>query len=155
MVTVVVRLRFKLTYSISVRHGPCLGDSEKRIQAFKTQCLRNVSASPTWSTGATTGCAAGSASSWAHRNLSWQLSKDGNSHGSGMSHATSASPKSFSVPRRVGHAAVGRGNAGWTALKSRRPSPCRSCSLRKDWASLQNRLSCPPDGQGTELNRTR
>ena len=36
---------------------------------------------------------------------------DGNSHGSGMSLPTTASPKS---PCMVGDAVVGRGNAGWT-----------------------------------------
>ena len=42
----------------------------------------------------------------------WQLSRDGNWHGSGMSHATTACPKpSFRAPWRVEDAVVGRGNA--------------------------------------------
>ena len=37
----------------------------------------------------------------------WQLSRDGKLHGSGMSHATKASPKpSFRAPWRVGDAVV-------------------------------------------------
>ena len=50
-----------------------------------------------------------------HKNLFWQLSRDGNMHRSGMSHAMTASPKpSFRAPCRVGDAVVWRGNAGWT-----------------------------------------
>ena len=55
--------------------------------------LRKCLSSPTWSTRPTTGCGAGSASLRVHRNLFWQLSRDGNLHGSGMSHAPTASPK--------------------------------------------------------------
>ena len=54
-----------------------------------------------------------------HRNLFWQLSRDGKLHGSGMSNATTASLKpSFRAPWWVGGAVVGRGNAGWTTSKS-------------------------------------
>ena len=41
-----------------------------------------------------------------------------------MSHVTTASPEpSFMEPWRLGDAAVGRGNAGWTASKTRHPCP--------------------------------
>ena len=49
--------------------------------------------SSTWSTRPTLGCRARSPSFLAHGNIFWQLSRNGNLHGSGMSHATTASPK--------------------------------------------------------------
>ena len=65
-----------------------------------------LSASPTWSTWPTTGCGARSTSLWVHGNFFWSLSRDGNLHGSGMSHATTASPKqTFQLLRHLG---------GWT-----------------------------------------
>ena len=116
-----------------------------------------------------TGCGARSIPLWIHGNLFWQLSRDGHLHGSGMSHATTASPKSsFRAPWRVGaDAVVSRGKAGWTTSKSGHPCPCQNCGLRRAQncgglpaektgrGSLLNRPSCPPDdpiGQGTELN---
>ena len=87
---------------------------------------------------------------WVHRNLFWQLSKDGILHGSGMSQFTTALPKpSFRAPWSVGDAVVGRGNAGWTTSKSGHPCPCQNWSQRPPaektgrW-SLLNRPSCPP-----------
>ena len=66
---------------------------------LKPSTWRNFSASPIWSTRQITGCGALSTSLWVHMNLFWQLSRDGNLHGSGMSHATTASPKpSFRAP---------------------------------------------------------
>ena len=45
---------------------------------------------------------------WVHRNLFWQLARDGNLHGSGMPYATTAYPKpSFRAPERVDNAVVG------------------------------------------------
>ena len=68
-----------------------------------------------------TGCGARPTSLWVYRSLFWQLFRDGNLHGSGMSHATTASQKpSFRAPWRVDDAVVGRGNAGWTTSKSGR-----------------------------------
>ena len=108
------------------------------------------------------GCGARSTSLWVHRNLFWQLSRDGNLHGSGMSHPTTASPKrSFGAPWRVGNDVVGRGNAGWTTSKSGHPCRSQNCSQgppaeKTGRGSLMNRPSCPPAkqiGQGTELNR--
>ena len=64
-----------------------------------------------------------------HRNLFRQLSKDGNWHGSGMSHTTTACPEpSFKGTLEVGDAVVGRGNAGWTASKSGHPCPWQNYS---------------------------
>ena len=46
----------------------------------------------------------------------------GSLHGSGMSHATTASQKpSFRAPWRVSDAMIGRGSAGWTTSKSGHP----------------------------------
>ena len=66
-----------------------LADSEERIQAFETQSLRTLfriffSEHKTKKLGAEQ-----------DRNLFWQLSRDGNLHGSDMSHATTASPKTI------------------------------------------------------------
>ena len=55
------------------------------------RCGEASSASLTWSKTTTTGCGARSTSLWVHRKLFWQLSRDGNLHGSGMSHAMTAS----------------------------------------------------------------
>ena len=77
----------------------------------------------------TTGCRARSTSLWVHRNIFWQLSRDGNLHGSGMSHAMTSSPEpSFRAPWRVVDAVVGRGNVRWTTSKSGHPCPCQNCS---------------------------
>ena len=88
--------------------------------------------------------------------------QEGNLHGSGMSHATTAIPKpSFRAPWRVGDAVVVRGNAGWTSSKSGHPCSCQNCSQwpppeKAGRGSLLNRPSSPlvnPIDQGTELNR--
>ena len=113
-----------------------------------------------WSTRQTTGCRGSSTSLWVHRNLFWQPLRDGNLHGSGMSHATTASPKpSFRAHWRVGDVAFGRRNAGWTASMSGHPCPCQNCSqgppaTKSGRGSLLNRPSSPPDdpiGHGTEV----
>ena len=60
-------------------------------------------------------------------NFFWQLSRDRNLHGSGMSHAATASPKpSFRVPWRVGDTVIGRGNGEWTTLKMDIPAYART-----------------------------
>ena len=98
-----------------------------------------------------TGCGGRSVSLWVHRNISRQLSTDENVHGSGMSHATTASPKpSFKAPWKVDDTVVGRENAGWTTSKSGHPCPCQNCSQgppaeKTGRVSLLNRPSCPPD----------
>ena len=109
----------------------------------------NFSMSPTWSTRPTTGCGARSTFLRVHMNLFWHLSGDGNLHGSGMSHATTASPKpSFRAPWKVGDAVIDRGNAGWTS-KSAYSCPCQSCSQgppaeKTGIEFLLNCPSCPP-----------
>ena len=114
--------------------------------------------SPTWSTRPTTGCRAGLTPLWVHRNLLWQPSRDRNLCGSGMSHATTASPELFSrAPWRVGDVMVSRGNAWWTTSKSGHPCPCQNCSQgppaeKTGRGSLLNCPSCFPDDptdQGT------
>ena len=70
-----------------VKYGPWLLSLRKKDPGFWRQCLRNFSASPTWSIRPMTGCEARSTSLWVHRNI-WQLSRDGNLHGLGMSHAS-------------------------------------------------------------------
>ena len=73
-------------------------------------------------------------------------SEDRNSHGSGISFATTASPKpSFRTPWRVGGAVVSRGNARWTTSKSGRTCLCQNFwqgpSTEKTWKGSQ--LNCP------------
>ena len=86
--------KFKLYASLftSILHYGCetwnlLADSEHGSRPSKPSAWGNLSVSPIWSIRPTTGCGAGSTSLWVHRNLFWQLSRDGNLHGSGMSHA--------------------------------------------------------------------
>ena len=58
-------------------------------------------------------------------NLFWQMSRDRNLHGLGLSNAMTAFPKpSFIAPWKMGDAMVSRGNAGWTVSKSWHPYPC-------------------------------
>ena len=96
-------------------------------------------------------------------NLFWQLSGYKKLHGSGMSHAMTASPKiSIKTSSRVGDAVIGKGNAGWTMSKSEHICPCQNCSQgppaeKTGGWSLLNRPSSPPNdpiGQGTEVNWT-
>ena len=97
----------------------------------------------------TTVCGARSTSWWVHMNLFWPLSRDGNLHGSDMSHATTASLNpSIRTPWRVGDAVISRGNAGWTTPKTENPCPYQNCSQRPPAektgrGSLLNRPSCP------------
>ena len=75
------------------------------------------------------------------RKLFRQLSRNGNLHGSALSHATTASPNPFfRAPWRVGNAVVGRGNAEWTTLKSEHSCPCQICSqvppAENDWKRI-------------------
>ena len=69
-------------------------DYEERMQAFKTKCLRKLFR--------ISYLRALSTPLWIHRNVFWQLSRNGHLHGSSMSHATTASPKpSFRAPWKV------------------------------------------------------
>ena len=86
----------------------------------------------------------------AQGNLLFQLSRDGNVHGSGMSHTTTASPKiSLRAPWKFGNAVVGRGNAGWTTSKSGHSCLCQNCPQQPSAGKAGggaplNRLPCPP-----------
>ena len=62
-------------------------------QTLKTKCLRKLLHMYYLSIGPKIGCGARSAPLWVQRNLFWQLSRDRNLHGSGMSHATTAPKK--------------------------------------------------------------
>ena len=70
-----------------------LADSEQRIQALETKCMRKLLNISYLCIRPTTRCRARSTSVWVHKNLFRQLSRDGNLHGSGMSHVMTASPK--------------------------------------------------------------
>ena len=60
-------------------------------------------------------------------NIFWQLLRDGNLHGSGMSHTTTASPKpSFGASWWVGDSVIGRGNTGWTHQRVDIPAHART-----------------------------
>ena len=141
---------------MAVKHGLCLLTLRKGSRSSKPSAWRNFSASPTWNTKPTTGCGARSTPLWVHGNLYWQLSRDGNSHGSGMSHATTVSLKpSFRAPWRVSDAVVGRGNAGWTTPQSGHSCPWQNCSQglpaeKTGRGSLLNRPSCPPDDPSSQ-----
>ena len=108
-----------------------------------------------------TGCRARSTSLWVHRNLFWQLSRDGNLQSVYMPCDTTTFPKPpFRAPWRMGDAVVGRGNAGGTTSKSGHICPYQNCSQgppaeKTEKGSRLNRPSCPSDdpaGHGTELN---
>ena len=112
-----------------------------------------------------TGCGARSASLWVHRNLFWQLSRDGNLHGSNMLHVTIADQKpSFGTLRRMSDAVVGRGNAWWQEWTSLpMPELLTWASCRKDWKKISTEWAFMPPpsptpqdpiGQGTEVNGT-
>ena len=96
-----------------------LADSEtNRVKAFGSKVPEEF-LRITWSTNQRLGVEQDQLSRKVHRNLFWQLARDGNSRGSGMSRSTTASPKpSFRVPWRAGDAVVGRGNAGQATSKS-------------------------------------
>ena len=139
--------------STAVKHEPCLLTLKKGSRLSKPSAWGNFSISPTWR--------ARSTFLWIHRNIFWQLSREENLHGPGMSHAMTASPKqSFRAPRRIGDTMVSRGNAGWTTAKSRHTCLCQNCSQRPPAEKtgrgfLLNHPSCSPDdpiSQRSELN---
>ena len=61
---------------------------KKGLRLSKPSAWGNFSVSPTRSTRPSTECGARPTSVRVHRNLCWQLTRDGNLHGSVMSHAT-------------------------------------------------------------------
>ena len=145
---------------MAVKHRPCLLTPRKGFRISKPGARGNFSVSPTWSTRPTTGCGTRSTSLWVHRNFFWQLSREESVHGSSMSHATTASAEpSFWTPWRVDDAAVCKGSAGRTILKSGHSCLCQNCSQgppaeKTRRGFLLNRPSYPPDdpiGPGTEL----
>ena len=78
------KLRFYQSLSLVVsiilfRHGPCLLTLRKGSKLLKPSARGNFSGSLTWSTRPMTERRARSTSLWPHRNLFWQLQRDGNS----------------------------------------------------------------------------
>ena len=133
------------------------------IQAFETKSLRKLLCICYLEHKTNNWMRTRSTSLWIHRNLSWKLSGDGNLHGLGMSHTTTACPKpSFMARWRMGDATVGRENGGWTFSKSGHLCPRQNCLQRlpaekTGKGSLLNHPSCPhnnPVGQRNELNWT-
>ena len=97
----------------AVKNGPCLLTEKKRIQAFKIKYMRKLLLFSTLGTRPTSGCGARSTSLGVPRKLLWQLSRDGNLHGWGMSLATTASQRPFfKACWKVDDTMVGRGSAG-------------------------------------------
>ena len=90
-------------------------DSEKRMEVFEIKCLRKL-LRISYSEHKT--------NDWVRSKINFLVGsqepllatvKRRNLHGSGMSHATKASPKpSFRAPWRVGDAVADKGNAGRT-----------------------------------------
>ena len=149
---------------MALRHGLCVLNLRNRPRLSRPSAWEIFSASPIWSTRPATGCGVKSTSFWVHRNLFWQLSKDGNSHGSGLSGATTVCRKSsFRAPYwRVGDFAVGRGHAGLTTSKSGRPCQSQNCSQwrppkKTGGRYLLNRPTCIPNdliGRGNRNEKT-
>ena len=111
-------------FSMAVKHGPCLLTLKKGSKLFETSCMRKLLRISHLEHKANYCVRSKIKFFVVNRNLFWQLSKDGNLHGPGISYATTASR----APWRVGDAVVGRENAGWTTLKSGHPCPCQNCS---------------------------
>ena len=89
------------------------------------------------------------------------LSRDRNSHGSGMPSATTTSRRPSFSARGIDAVIGSRGNAGWTRSFSAQPCPCKNCSrgpsCRKDLEriSAECSLVCPPTTQSVKgLNWT-
>ena len=129
---------------------------KKGSRLWKQSAWGNLYTSPTWSTRPTNGCGTRSTSLWVHRNLFWQLPRNGNLHSSGVLQATTAFPKPFfRAFWRVGDAVISRRNAGWTTSKCGHPYPCQNCSQgppaeKAGEGSLRNRPSCPPTTQSVK-----
>ena len=140
----------------AVKHGPCLLTLEKRIQVFETKCMRKL---------LRVSYLEHKTNDWVRSkiNFFWQLSRDGNLHGSGVTHATTASSKTtLQSTLEGGRRRDRRRKSGWTTSKSGHICPCQNYSQgppaeKTGRGSLLNRPSCHLDdsmGQGTELNRT-
>ena len=73
------------------------------------------------------------------------VKRDGNSHGSGISSATTATPKpSFRAPWSVGDAVVRTENTGWTTSKSSQYRNCSRWSPAENtgWTTSKSRRPC-------------
>ena len=148
--------------SVTVFVGPSSLTLKKGFRLSEPSALGNFTACPAWSIRPMTGCGARLTSLRAYRNLFWQLSRDGNSHGSaGLSNSmTTSSKPSFRVPWRTGDAVVSREKAGWTVSKSGHPCPCQNCSQwhpaektgRGSWLNCPSCSPHQPVSQGNELN---
>ena len=121
-------------------------DPEKRIQAFEIKCMRKLLHIPYFEHMTNDWVQSKVTPLRVQRDLFWQLSRDENLHGSGMSHAVTACPKpSFRAPWRMGDAVVSRENAGWITLKGGHPCPCQNCSQRPpaEKTGRGSVLNCP------------
>ena len=134
-------------------------------QASETKCLRKLLSISYLEHKTNDWCGARSTSSWVHRNLLRQLSRDWNLHGSGMAHATTASLKpSFTAPWRLATPWSAEEMLDGRISKSGHPCRCQKCS---QWPpagvtgreSLLNQLWFSPTTQSvkglnwTELSR--
>ena len=144
--------------SWTVRHGPWLLTEKSRL--LRPSAWGNCSASPTGSRRSMAWCRARSAILWAYMDLYWWLSRHGNLHSSGMSHAMTASPKPSSrAPWRMDNAAVSRETTGQTTSKSGCPCPRQNYlwwppTEKTGRGSLLSHPLCPTDDPidwGTEL----
>ena len=85
---------------------------KKRIQAFKTKCLRKLLHISCFEHKVSSLMRSKINFLVGYRNLFWQLSRDKKLLGLYMSYAMTASPKpSLRAPWGVGYAVIGRGNA--------------------------------------------
>ena len=90
-------------------------DSEKSIQAFETKCLGKLLRISCFEHKTKEKVRSKINSLVGPQERLLATSRDGNLHGSGVSHATTVSPTpSFRTAWWVGDAVVGNGNAGWT-----------------------------------------
>ena len=99
---------------------------------------------------------------WTHGNLLWHLSRDGKSHGSGMSRTTTTSPKpSLRDPWRGGDAVVSRGTLDGQCQREDVPAHARTTHgglqqkmLEEDTCWIVPRAPPPPTTQSvTGLDR--
>ena len=75
---------------MAVKHGPCLLTLRKKDPGFRDQVLEETSLHLLLEAQDQR---LDAESSWIHKSFFWQLARDRNSHGSGMSYATTASQK--------------------------------------------------------------
>ena len=112
---------------MAVRRGPYLLDSEKRIQASETKCLRKPLR----------------ISYWEHKTNDWIRSESNFFVGpeepllttvktrklAWLGHVKHHDSRPKTILRGTFDTVVGRGNPGWITSKSGRPCPCQNLSL--------------------------